>query len=36
MLADPDAFTLALQKGPLYAALAALVGGLLVSLTPGG
>ena len=29
-----DAFTRALQKGPLYAALAALLGGLLVSLTP--
>lgn len=30
----PDAFTAALAKGPLYAALAALFGGLLVSLTP--
>lgn len=30
----PDAFTEALAKGPLYAALAALAGGLLVSLTP--
>jgi thioredoxin:protein disulfide reductase len=30
----PDAFTAALAKGPLYAALAALAGGLLVSLTP--
>jgi thiol:disulfide interchange protein DsbD len=30
----PDAFTAALEKGPLYAALAALAGGLLVSLTP--
>ncbi len=30
----PDAFTAALQKGPLYAALAALAGGFLVSLTP--
>jgi thiol:disulfide interchange protein DsbD len=29
-----DAFTEALSRGPLYAALAALVGGLLVSLTP--
>ncbi|MBK9000608.1 MAG: thioredoxin family protein [Myxococcales bacterium] len=29
-----DAFTRALSKGPGYAALAALVGGLLVSLTP--
>lgn len=29
-----DAFTAALGKGPLYAALAAFVGGLLVSLTP--
>jgi thiol:disulfide interchange protein DsbD len=29
-----DAFTRALAKGPLYAALAALVGGLAVSLTP--
>jgi thiol:disulfide interchange protein DsbD len=29
-----DAFTEALSKGPLYAALAAWVGGLLVSLTP--
>lgn len=33
-LAAPDAFTSALAKGPLYAALAALVGGLAVSLTP--
>jgi len=34
-LASPsDAFTAALARGPLYAALAALVGGLLVSLTP--
>jgi len=32
--AAPDAFTAALSKGPLYAALAALVGGLAVSLTP--
>jgi thiol:disulfide interchange protein DsbD len=32
--AGPDAFSSALEKGPLYAALAALVGGLLVSLTP--
>ena len=29
-----DAFSQALAKGPAYAALAALVGGLLVSLTP--
>ncbi len=29
-----DAFTAALSKGPLYAALAALAGGFLVSLTP--
>jgi thiol:disulfide interchange protein DsbD len=29
-----DAFTRALAKGPVYAGLAALVGGLLVSLTP--
>lgn len=29
-----DAFTRALSKGPVYAGLAALVGGLLVSLTP--
>jgi thioredoxin:protein disulfide reductase len=29
-----DAFTAALSQGPLYAALAALAGGLLVSLTP--
>lgn len=32
--APDDAFTRALNKGPLYAALAALVGGLAVSLTP--
>jgi thiol:disulfide interchange protein DsbD len=32
--ADTDAFTAALSQGPLYAALAALVGGLAVSLTP--
>lgn len=32
--ASPDAFTAALERGPLYATLAALVGGLLVSLTP--
>lgn len=32
--APDDAFTQALAKGPLYAALAALVGGLGVSLTP--
>ncbi len=32
--AADDAFTRALAKGPLYAALAALVGGLAVSLTP--
>lgn len=30
----PDAFTQALEKGPLYAGLAAFVGGFLVSLTP--
>jgi thiol:disulfide interchange protein DsbD len=30
----PDAFTRALQRGPVYAGLAALVGGFLVSLTP--
>jgi thiol:disulfide interchange protein DsbD len=29
-----DAFTAAVQRGPFYAALAALVGGMLVSLTP--
>jgi thioredoxin:protein disulfide reductase len=32
--AAPDAFTRALAKGPLYAGLAALAGGFLVSLTP--
>jgi thiol:disulfide interchange protein DsbD len=32
--AGPDAFTAALARGPLYATLAALAGGLLVSLTP--
>src|SRR5688572_31956589 len=32
--AASDAFTAALAKGPLYAAGAALAGGLLVSLTP--
>jgi thiol:disulfide interchange protein DsbD len=32
--AAPDAFTAALEKGPLYAAVAALLGGLAVSLTP--
>lgn len=32
--ATPDAFTAALGKGPIYAALAAFLGGLLVSLTP--
>jgi len=31
---QPDAFTEALSKGPLYAALAALAGGFVVSLTP--
>jgi thiol:disulfide interchange protein DsbD len=31
---NSDAFTQALNKGPFYAALAALVGGLAVSLTP--
>lgn len=30
----PDAFTSALARGPLYAAMAALAGGFLVSLTP--
>src|SRR5688572_17960397 len=32
--AASDAFTAALAKGPVYAALAALAGGFLVSLTP--
>ncbi len=31
---EPDAFTAALSRGPLYAGLAAFVGGLGVSLTP--
>jgi thioredoxin:protein disulfide reductase len=31
---QPDAFTEALARGPVYAALAALAGGLVVSLTP--
>lgn len=31
---DSDAFTRALEKGPLYAALAAFAGGFVVSLTP--
>lgn len=31
---SPDAFTSALARGPVYAALAALAGGFLVSLTP--
>lgn len=31
---EPDSFTKALEQGPLYAGLAALGGGLLVSLTP--
>ncbi|HEY3494536.1 MAG TPA: cytochrome c biogenesis protein CcdA [Polyangiaceae bacterium] len=31
---EPDAFTQALARGPAYAAFAALVGGLVVSLTP--
>lgn len=31
---EPDAFTEAMAKGPLYAGIAAFVGGLLVSLTP--
>jgi thioredoxin:protein disulfide reductase len=31
---QPDAFTEALSKGPVYAALAALAGGFVVSLTP--
>ncbi len=34
LAAPDDAFTRALAKGPLYAAIAALVGGLAVSLTP--
>jgi thiol:disulfide interchange protein DsbD len=34
LAAPSDAFTQALAKGPIYAALAALVGGLAVSLTP--
>lgn len=34
LAAGPDAFTEALAKGPVYAALAALAGGFLVSLTP--
>jgi thioredoxin:protein disulfide reductase len=34
LAAPSDAFTQALAKGPLYAALAALIGGLAVSLTP--
>lgn len=32
--AEPDMFTRALEKGPLYAAAAAVLGGLAVSLTP--
>ena len=32
--AEPDAFTAALSRGPLYAGLAAFVGGLGVALTP--
>lgn len=31
---EPDAFTQALARGPVYAAFAALAGGLVVSLTP--
>ncbi len=31
---EPDPFTAALAKGPLFAAMAALVGGFLVALTP--
>jgi len=31
---DPDAFTRALERGPLYAGLAAFLGGLATSLTP--
>lgn len=31
---EPDAFTSALEKGPIFAGLAALMGGLLTSLTP--
>lgn len=34
LAAPADAFTQALAKGPIYAALAALLGGLAVSLTP--
>ncbi len=34
LAASPDAFTAALSQGPLYAALAALAGGFLVSSTP--
>ena len=34
LAAPSDAFTRALAKGPIYAALAALVGGMAVSLTP--
>lgn len=34
MAQEPDAFTKALEQGPLYAGLAAFVGGFLVSLTP--
>lgn len=33
-MSSPDVFSQALAKGPLYAALTALVGGLAVSLTP--
>jgi thioredoxin:protein disulfide reductase len=32
--AEPDAFTRALSRGPVYAGLAAFIGGLLVCLTP--
>src|SRR5579883_2642873 len=34
LAAGRDAFTAALERGPLFAGLAALVGGFLVSLTP--
>lgn len=34
MASEPDAFTRALERGPLYAGLAAFLGGLATSLTP--